>query len=151
MFLAIAALAALLILPGTAVGANKATVHFVAKLKDTACTHTGEFFGLGAASTTATATERGRHGTNYLVLRAKFQWWNGGAYQALAAFGPYRSVTFPNDASDHSLPQPFSWAFRPEDVGGSFRWRIQYQYWDKRKGKDRRIVEKVRLTNPCVA
>ena len=133
---------------GSASGARQ-TELFVAKLRNTACTHSGAFHDLGSVDTTARATERGRHGTNYMVLRASFQRRTGAAWHTIVSFGPYTSTSFANDASNHTFSQPFAWAIRPEDVGGVYRWRVRFQWWDKRPGQDLRLVEKVRLTDPC--
>jgi hypothetical protein len=147
----VAVLLAVLIPAGGASAANKATEHFVAKLRHTSCTHTGAFYGYGSVDTTARIVEKGRHGTNYLVLRASFQRRTGGAWHTVASFGPYRSESFPNNADNHAFTQPFAWAIRAEDVGHVFRWRVRFQWWDKKPGADIRITEKVRLTDACHA
>lgn len=139
---------AVLTLAGEALAGAKP---FVATLKDNVCTHTGAFYGYGTVDTTARMTENGRNGTNYMAIKSKFQKWSGGSWQTLAGFGPYKSAEFRNGAGSHTHSQIFAWAFRDIDLGGTFRWKVTFQWWDKRSGPDVKVAEKVRTSPTCTA
>jgi hypothetical protein len=148
VLLAVATLALVATMAGAAEAATKP---FVAKLKDTVCTHSGAFFGHGTHDTLAQMTENGRNGTNYMVIKGKFQRRGGGSWQTLAGFGPYTSATFRDGAASHTHSQPYAWAFRDIDVGGTFRWLVTFEWWDQRSGPDRKIESRKRTTAPCTA
>jgi hypothetical protein len=124
---------------------------FVAKLKDTSCTHTGGVGNNGSLDTLAQMTENGRNGTNYMTIRGKFQERNSGSWKTLAGFGPYTSSTFPNNSVSYTHNQPFAWAFRDQDVGGTFRWKVTFQWWNQRSGPDEKLESKTKTTEGCTA
>ena len=144
----ILATAAALALAGETLAGTKP---FVATLKDNVCTHSGAFYDYGTLDTTAQMTENGRNGTNYMRIKGKFQERSGGSWHTLAGFGPYKSAEFTNGTASHSHGQTFAWAFRAVDVGGTFRWKITFEWWDKRSGPDVKLAEKVRISPTCIA
>ena len=86
-----------------------------------------------------------------MAIKGRFQQRDGGTWQTLASFGPYKSATFANNASSHTHSQPFAWAFRDVDVGKTFRWQIKFEWWDQRSGPDVKVATKKKTTNACTA
>src|SRR5262245_34356946 len=102
---------ALLIVPSVSTAATPPP--FVAKLKNTVCTHTGSSNGLGTLNTTAQMTENGRNGTNYMVIRGAMQRRSGASWTTYYAYPDrYTSPTFANNASSHTHVQGWFWPFR---------------------------------------
>jgi hypothetical protein len=96
-------------------------------------------------------TETGKNGTNYMRIYGTFQQWTGGRWASIYTYGPYASLTFPNDAKSHSHLQTFAWAFRNVDVGKTFRWKIRFEWWDQRPGPDKKLAKQIKYGPSCRA
>jgi hypothetical protein len=128
-----------------------ATKPFVAKLKNTVCTHSGSTHGFGTLDTTGQMTENGKNGTNYMRITGTMQERSGDKWVKVFTYAPYTSATFANNAASHTFGQTFLWAFRDFEVGHTMRWKLKFEWFDQRPGPDRKLATKTKYSAACTA
>jgi hypothetical protein len=121
------------------------------------CTTGGGAYGDGQVKARAWIQEFGFSGTNYFVIKARWQqsengstgwflaWNDGSAKQAKS------SATFPNNNQNYIFDRPFKFSFHnPADYSDWWnRIRFIAQAWDARPGADVLLYQRTFSTDSC--
>jgi hypothetical protein len=122
---------------------------FVARVKTPVCSHTGGLNGHGTMSAFAEFQEIGLSGTNYFRSIASAQKLKNGAWISWGTASKAKSRPFSDDALTHVWSNGWQYDFLESEVGGTYRLKLVYEFWDQKDGPDTRLAKITRYTPAC--
>jgi hypothetical protein len=111
----------------------------------------GRAFDLGYIKVRATATEKGKSGTNYIKLEFTRQESGDGVVWRNSGFQNTReSVHFADDSHSHSYSRAHIFGDTQSDVGSWVRFRVKFKFMHARTGPDKTLKNAALVTRGCV-